>query len=93
MTDETIPTRPHTVDGSERLAEGQALAYLTAEGYGAEALALMSDAVRFPRVYKYTADRHRYIAFSMPGGYWLAGDCAESEERIKSLGRARRGGI
>jgi hypothetical protein len=88
-----IPAGSHTVDGSQRLTNEQALAYLTGEGYGSEALALMADAARFPCGYKYTADRHRYAVYTMPGGYWMAGDCAESEERIKALGRKRRGEI
>lgn len=93
MTEETIQPRPHVVDGSERQTNEQALAYLIAAGYGTEALALMADAAQFPGAYKYTADRHRYVVYSMPGAYWMAGDCAASEERIKSPGRSRRGGI
>jgi len=93
MTGETIPTHPHAVDGSDRLTNEQAFAYLIAGGYGSEALALMAEAASFPGVYKYTADRHRYVAYSMPGGCWLAGDCERSEERIKTLGRKRRGEI
>jgi hypothetical protein len=93
MTGETIPTHPHVVDGSERLTAEQALAYLDTEGYTAEAVALIAMAIRFPCDYKYTADRRRYVARIMPGDHWLAGDCAESEERIKSLARARRGRI
>jgi hypothetical protein len=84
--------RPHTADGSEQLTEAQALAYLEESGYGAEAAALADTARRFPGTYGYTSDRHRYIVFIMPGGYWKAGDCEASEERIKSLSAARRPG-
>ncbi len=50
----------------------------------------MAEARRFPGIYAYTANRHRYVAFFMPGGFWKAGDCAESEERIKAAGRQGR---
>jgi len=44
--------------------------------------------------YGYTLDRHRYLAHVLlrDGAWcWRAGDCAESEERIKALGRGRAG--
>jgi hypothetical protein len=86
MAGDIIPTRPHTVDGSERLTNEQALAYLTAEGYGAEALALMAEATLSPGIRKHTGDRRRYVTFSMPRGnwlarYWLAGDCETARTR------------
>lgn len=93
MTGETIAVHPHKVNGSGQLSGGAVLDYLTADGYEAEASALMTTAARFPGGYQYTADRHRYLVFIMPGGYWLAGDCTESEERIKRLGRERRARI
>jgi hypothetical protein len=86
----------HTVDGRDQLTEDEARAYLTAEGYEAEAGAMIADALRFPEIYRYTGDRHRYLVHTLRrgGGWcWLAGDCAESEERIKALGRGRRGGV
>lgn len=86
----TIPTYPHTAYGSEQLTEAQARAYLHAQGYEDEAGPLMAEARRFPGIYAYTANRHRYVAFFMPGGFWKAGDCAESEERIKAAGRQGR---
>lgn len=82
----------HVVNDSERLTEEDICAYLAGGGYEAEAAAMTADALRFPGTYKYTADRHRFIVWSMPGRYWMAGDCAESEERIKALGAARRAG-
>ncbi len=90
MTTGTIPVRPHTVSGSEHLNEAMVRAYLGAGGYEAETL--IAEARRFPGTYGYTFDRHRYIAYIMPGGYWKAGDCTESGERIKALRAARRGG-
>lgn len=89
MTTDTIPVRPHTVNGSEHLTEDQTLAYLDTQGYVAETETLMAEARHFPGTYQYTADRHRYVAFIMPGGYWKAGDCTQSEERIKRIGRDR----
>lgn len=91
MTEDDIRARPHTVGGSDRLTGEQVRAYLEAGGYAAEADGLMLAAQRFPRTYKYTADRHRYVVYEMPGGYFGAGDCTESEERIKRLAAARRG--
>lgn len=93
MTGETIPVHPHTVTGSEQLNEAMVRTYLESSGYGGEAAALMETARKFPRSHEYTADRHRYLVFIMPGGYWNAGDCTESEERIKTLRRTRRGWI
>lgn len=86
MDRDIIPVPALTADGQEHLTESEARAYLE-QGYDAEADSLMAVAARFPGAYQYTADRHRYVVFSMPGAYWLAGDCAESEESIKSLGR------
>ena len=82
--------QPHTVSGSERLMEEQALAYLEAAGYGAEVPGLAAAAKRFPGNYQYTSDRHRYVVFIRPGDYWKAGDCEASEERIKALAAQRR---
>jgi hypothetical protein len=87
-----ITTRPHTVNGEDHLNEAMVLAYLGASGYGTEAQAMTEAARRYVGTYQYTADRHRYLAYIMPGGYWLAGDCTESEERIKALSASRRGG-
>lgn len=83
---------PHTVSGSDRLSEAMTRAYLESSGYAAEAGPVMEEARRYPGTYAYTGDRHRYTVYRMPGAYWEAGDCAESEERIKALGRARRAG-
>lgn len=88
-----ITVRPHAVSGSDHLDETAVIAYLEASRYGTESQAVADAARKFPGTYSYTADRHRYVAFIMPGGYWLAGDCSESEERIKTLSRARRGGM
>jgi hypothetical protein len=87
-----ITVRAHAVSGSEHLNEAMTLAYLESSGYGTEARAMADEARKFPCTYLYTADRHRYVAYIMPGGYWLAGDCSESEERIKALSASRRGG-
>jgi hypothetical protein len=86
-----ITVKPHTADGSPDLTEDQARAYLAASGYGGEADGLVAEARRFPCRYSYTKDRHRYLVFQMPAGHWQARDCAESEERIKAIGRERRG--
>ncbi|HEY2086622.1 MAG TPA: hypothetical protein VGH54_11445 [Mycobacterium sp.] len=78
-------------NGSDRLTENDVRAYLAASGYSAEADAVTAECRRFPCSYKYTGDRHRFAVYIMPGGYWKAGDCEASEERIKSFGRGRRG--
>lgn len=90
VADTDIKPVPCTIDGREELTEPEAAAYLASGGYAAEAADLMAQARKFPGNYLYTVDRHRYAAFIMPGGYWLAGDCAKSEERIKAIGRLRR---
>jgi hypothetical protein len=87
-----ITVRPHTVSGTDQLNEAMALAYLEASGYGTEAEGLADAARKYAGTYHYTGDRHRYVAYIMPGGYWVAGDCTESEERIKALSANRRGG-
>jgi hypothetical protein len=94
--DSDIPARDHTVNGSKCLTEDDVRAYLTAEGYAAEAEAMITGALKFPEIYRYTGDRHRYLAHVLlrDGAWcWRAGDCAESEERIKALGRGRRAGL
>jgi hypothetical protein len=94
--DSDIPARDHTVNGSECLTEDDVRAYLSAEGYAAEAEAMITGALKFPEIYQYTGDRHRYLAHVLlrDGAWcWRAGDCAESEERIKALGRGRRAGL
>ena len=93
MHDDDITAIEHTVDGRSQLTEGEVRAYLSAGGYAGEVEAVTADARRFPLTHTYTADRHRFVVFSMPGGYWLAGDCTRSEERIKALGRGRRAGL
>jgi hypothetical protein len=80
-----IRTRPHEADGRQELTGDDVRAYLDASGYAAEAAELMARAQQFPGNYQYTASRHRYAAYIMPGGYWRSGDCTESEERIKAL--------
>lgn len=102
MHDDDITAIEHTADGSNKLTAAQVRAYLAAGGYEAEADSMIADAVRWAN-YRYTADRHRYIARTRHDGgtglnaedwSWVAGDCTRSEERIKALGRAgRRGGL
>lgn len=89
IREDDIRPRPHAVDGRQELTGEEVRAYLAAEGYEAEAAGLMAEARRFPGTYMYTADRHRYAVHIMPGDYWRAGDCAASEERIKSFRTAR----
>lgn len=94
--DDDIKAIEHTVDGRDHLTEDEARAYLTASGYEAEAGAMIADALRFPEIYRYTGDRHRYLVRSLRRGgewHWRAGDCTRSEERIKALGRGRRAGL
>jgi len=93
VTTETIAVHPHTVSGSEELNEAMVRTYLAASGYEGEADTMIADARRFPRTCGYTKDRHRYVVYEMPGGYWKAGDCTASEERIKTLAANRRGWI
>jgi hypothetical protein len=86
-----ITVQRHEVNGSERLTEDDVRAYLTAAGYEAVTARLIAEALKFPGTWMYTTDRHRTIVHRMPGNYWTAADCAESEERIKAqaAGRAR----
>jgi hypothetical protein len=86
-----ITVRRHEVNGSDRLTEGDVRAYLAAAGYEAVTDRLIAEARKFPGTWMYTGDRHRTIVHRMPGDYWTAADCAESEERIKvqAAGRAR----
>lgn len=95
MTEQAdIAPVPFTVDGSEHLTEEQARGYLRESGYGGEVDHMTGQAERYPEIYRYTADRHRYLAHVLVHGewHWVAGDCTKSEERIKVLGRARRAG-
>jgi hypothetical protein len=87
--DEDITPVPHAIGGREELTGGEVLAYLGSQGYAAESEALMAAARKFPGACMYTADRHRYAAYIMPRGYWRAGDCEKSEERIKAAPRRR----
>ena len=90
-----IKTHPHETGGRQKLTGDEVLSYLTESGYQAEAADLMARAQRFPGNYEYTTSRHRYVVYIMPGGYWRAGDCTASEERIKTLSaryRARGAG-
>lgn len=52
--DSDIPARDHTVNGSKCLTEDDVRAYLTAEGYAAEAEAMITGALKFPEIYRYT---------------------------------------
>lgn len=87
---EDIRPIPHTAGGSAELTEAEAAAYLDGSGYQAETADLLARTQKFPGNYQYTADRHRYAAFIVPAGCWRAGDCARSEDRIRSSGAGRR---
>lgn len=89
MSSGDTTVRRHEVNGSERLAEDDVRAYLTAAGYEAVAGRLIAEARRFPGTWMYTGDRHRTIVHRRPGNYWTAADCAESEERIKAQAAGR----
>jgi hypothetical protein len=80
-----ITVVPYTAGGRDKLTAEEASAYLDGSGYIQETGTLMAAARRSPGDCQYTADRHRYLVYVMPGGYWRAGDCAASEDRIKSL--------
>jgi hypothetical protein len=62
---------------------------LAAAGYAAEAGRVLDEAAWFPGRWAYTADRHRCAVHNMPGDTWEVRDCAESEDRIAALRRAR----
>ena len=81
---------PHTANGLDRLSAEDVAAYLTASGYADETETLTAQAQQHPCTYTYTKDRHRYVVYQMPGGYWQAGDCTETEEQIKAS-RTRHG--
>jgi hypothetical protein len=90
--EQDIKPIPHMVDGRVALTLDEARAYLIASGYAAEAEGMIADALRWDN-YRYTDDRHRYLARmerSGDGWLWRAGDCTASEERIKALGRQRK---
>lgn len=90
---EDIQPIEHTVDGSRQLTEQQVRDYLTAAGYADEADSLIAAALRIGN-WHYTTDRHRCIHHewtTYPDGYWTADDSTAGEERIKALGRQRRG--
>lgn len=101
MHDDDIRAIEHTVEGSNQLTAAQVRAYLAAGGYEAEADGMIADGVRW-HGYRYTGDRHRYVARTSRNGgtglnagdwLWVAGDCTEGEERIKALGRGRLAGL
>jgi hypothetical protein len=98
MHEQDISPIPHTADGRDQLTVAEVRAYL-ADGYAAEAEQMIADAVCWAN-YRYSDDRHRYVARTAHTGgtgrqpedwAWVTGDCTEGEERIKAIGRRRRG--
>jgi hypothetical protein len=93
MSEGDIGPIPYTVDGREVLTEAEVREYLTAGGYADEADGLIAAAIHFGN-WHYTKDRHRcihHVYTTFPEGTWTAADTTAGEERIKEIGRRRRG--